>query len=53
VVATYFRPDLSARYGVKTLAGQHTEVIARLSQGLDATRGDGTWQKINARWLGQ
>jgi polar amino acid transport system substrate-binding protein len=33
--------------------GQHAEVISRLSQGLDAIRADGTWQKINARWMGQ
>jgi polar amino acid transport system substrate-binding protein len=33
--------------------GQHAEIIARLSRGLDAIRADGTWQKINARWMGQ
>jgi polar amino acid transport system substrate-binding protein len=33
--------------------GQHAEVIARLSRGLDAIRADGTWQKINACWMRQ
>jgi polar amino acid transport system substrate-binding protein len=33
--------------------GRHTELIARLSRGLDSIRADGTWKEINTRWIGQ
>jgi ABC-type amino acid transport substrate-binding protein len=33
--------------------GKQAEILARLNKGLEAIRADGTWQKINARWIGQ
>jgi ABC-type amino acid transport substrate-binding protein len=33
--------------------GEQAELLSRLNVGLAAIRADGTWQKINDRWLGQ
>jgi ABC-type amino acid transport substrate-binding protein len=33
--------------------GKQAEILARLNKGLEAIRADGTWQKINTRWIGQ
>lgn len=33
--------------------GQNAELLARLNGGIAAIRGDGTWQKINDRWMGR
>ena len=39
--------------GVAVPKGKLPEFLARLSQGLDAIRADGTWAEINKRWIGQ
>jgi polar amino acid transport system substrate-binding protein len=33
--------------------GEHPEFLSRLNAGLAAIRADGTWEQINARWIGQ
>lgn len=33
--------------------GKQSEILARLSRGLEAIRADDTWQKINASWIAQ
>jgi polar amino acid transport system substrate-binding protein len=33
--------------------GQHAELLKKLDAGIAAIRADGTWQKINDRWVGR
>jgi ABC-type amino acid transport substrate-binding protein len=33
--------------------GQHAELLVRLNGAIAAIRGDGSWQKINDRWMGR
>jgi ABC-type amino acid transport substrate-binding protein len=39
--------------GLGVRKGEQAELLSRLNAGLDAVRGDGTWQKINDRWMNQ
>ena len=38
---------------VAVAKGQHAEVLKKLDTGIGAIRADGSWQKINERWMGR
>jgi ABC-type amino acid transport substrate-binding protein len=44
---------LQSPAGVGVRKGEQAELVSRLNAGLAAIRADGTWQKINDRWIGQ